>query len=142
MRASYRRNYPLTAESQADRAFNPGAGWVLALCFEPKVGRAVLEALLAPWVSAGRILLVLHHRPVAVECCGDLVRAVTLKSTRGGGLLTVAADYVLEALAAGRHRRGGRLAGRAARPAGAGESYQRPCDSDAGSRSIRAAVPE
>ena len=97
VRAYYRRNYPLTAESRADRAFNPGAGWVSALCFEPKVGRAVLEELLAPWVSAGRILLVLHHRPVAVESDGDLVRAVTLESTRGDGLLTVAANYVLDA---------------------------------------------
>ena len=97
VRAYYGRNYPLTAESRADRAFNPGAGWVSALCFEPKVGRAVLEELLAPWLSAGRIMLVLHQRPVAVECDGDLVRAVTLECTRSGGLLTVAADYVLDA---------------------------------------------
>ena len=97
VREYYRRNYPLTAESRAERAFNPGAGWVSALCFEPKAGRAVLEELLAPWVSAGRILLVLHHRPVAVVCDGDLVQAVTLESARGDGLLTVAADYVLDA---------------------------------------------
>ena len=32
-----------------------------------------------------------------MECAGDLVRAVTLESTRGKGLLTVAADYVLDA---------------------------------------------
>ena len=43
VREYYRRNYPLTAESRADRAFNPGAGWVSALCFEPKVGRAALH---------------------------------------------------------------------------------------------------
>ena len=97
VREYYRRNYPLTEQSRADRAFNPGAGWVSALCFEPKVGRAVLEELLAPYLSAGRILLVLHHRPVAVESDGDLIRAVTLQSTRGGDLLTVAADYVLDA---------------------------------------------
>ncbi len=97
VRAYYRRNYPLTAAARAERAFNPGAGWVSALCFEPKVGRAVLEEMLAPYVSAGRILTVLHHRPVAVECDGDLVRSVTLESIRGGGLLTVAGDYVLDA---------------------------------------------
>ena len=97
MREYYRRNYPLTAQSRAERAFNPGAGWVSALCYEPKVGRAVLEEMLAPYLSAGRILLVLHHRPVAVEADGDLIRAVTLQSTRGGDLLTVAADYVLDA---------------------------------------------
>ena len=97
VREYYRRNYPLTEQSRADRAFNPGAGWVSALCFEPKVGRAVLEEMLAPYLSAGRILLMLHHRPVAVQADGDLIRAVTLACTRGGDLLTVAADYVLDA---------------------------------------------
>ena len=97
VREYYRRNYPLTEQSRADRAFNPGAGWVSALCFEPKVGRAVLDEMLAPYLSAGRILLVLHHRPVAVQADGDLIRAVTLASTRGGDLLTDAADYVLDA---------------------------------------------
>ena len=97
VREYYRRNYPLTEQSRADRAFNPGAGWVSALCFEPKVGRAVLEEMLAPYLSAGRILLVLHHRPVAVQADGDLIRAVTLACTRGGDLLTVAAAYVLDA---------------------------------------------
>ena len=97
VREYYRRNYPLTEQSRADRAFNPGAGWVSALCFEPKVGRAVLEEMLAPYLSAGRILLMLHHRPVAVQADGDLIRAVTLQSTGTGELLTVAADYVLDA---------------------------------------------
>ena len=97
VREYYRRNYPLTEQSRADRAFNPGAGWVSALCFEPKVGRAVLDEMLAPYLSAGRILLVLHHRPVAVQADGDLIRAVTLQSTGTGELLTVAADYVLDA---------------------------------------------
>ena len=95
VREYYRRNYPLTEQSRVDRAFNPGAGRVSALCFEPKVGRAVREALLAPYLSAGCILLALHHRPVAVEANGDLIRAVTLASTHCGDLLTVAADYVL-----------------------------------------------
>ena len=97
VRGYYRRNYPLTEQSRADRAFNPGAGWVSALCFEPRVGRAVLEEMLAPYLSAGRILLALHRRPVAVESDGDLIRAVTLRSTESGDLLTVAADYVLDA---------------------------------------------
>ena len=97
VRDYYRRNHPLTAQSRAERAFNPGAGWVSALCFEPKVGRAVLEEMLAPYLAAGRILLALHHRPVAVEADGDLIRAVTLQSTGTGDLLTVAADYVLDA---------------------------------------------
>ncbi len=86
VRAYYRRNYPLTAESQADRAFNPGAGWVSVLCFEPKVGRAVLEALLAPWVSAGRILLVLHDDSIA-QSNKQLVKGpIDLFSTGGNAI--------------------------------------------------------
>ena len=97
VRDYYRRAYPLTPQARNDGRFNPGAGWVSALCFEPKVGRAVLEEMLAPYLAAGRILLVLHYRPVAVQTDADLVRAVSLRSTRSGDLLTVAADYVLDA---------------------------------------------
>ncbi len=43
VRAYYRQHYPLTPEARSDRALNPGAGWVSGLCFEPRVGQAVLS---------------------------------------------------------------------------------------------------
>ena len=36
------RNYPLTPEARADPFLNPGAGWVTALSFKPRVGLVVL----------------------------------------------------------------------------------------------------
>jgi hypothetical protein len=48
VRDYYRRHDPLTAAARADRLLNPGAGWVSALGFEPRVGLAVLYVMLAP----------------------------------------------------------------------------------------------
>ena len=40
IRKYYRNNYPLSEAARKDPCFNPGAGWVSALCFEPRVGTA------------------------------------------------------------------------------------------------------
>jgi len=48
IRNHYRNNYPLTPEARAKLDLNPGSCYVSPLCFEPKVGVAVLEAMLAP----------------------------------------------------------------------------------------------
>src|SRR5688572_23374337 len=55
IRDFYRRHYPLTPEARADPFLNPGAAWVTALAFEPRVGLAVLGEMLAPHLTAGRI---------------------------------------------------------------------------------------
>ena len=50
---------PLSAHRRGPRAIrylNPGAGWVSKLCFEPRVGLAVLHEMLAPHLSAGRVI--------------------------------------------------------------------------------------
>src|SRR3569623_2407077 len=78
VRDYYRRNYPLTPEARADKYLNPGAGWVSALGFEPRVGIAVLDAMLAPHLSAGRIVILPRHRPLSVSMDGDRARAVTV----------------------------------------------------------------
>ena len=40
---------------------------------------AVLEALLAPYVSSGKLHVLLEHRPVAADTDGDWVRSVTVR---------------------------------------------------------------
>src|SRR6187402_2194068 len=70
-REYYRRHYPLTDAARADRYLNPGAGWVSKLCFEPRVGLAVLYEMLAPHLSAGRVIILLRHIPVSVTMAGD-----------------------------------------------------------------------
>lgn len=96
IRDHYRRVYPLRAEAAAGRELNPGAGRVSKLCHEPRVALAVLEEMLAPHRSAGRVTVLTRHRPVAVRSEGDHVRAVVLED-HAGGRHTVSADYVLDA---------------------------------------------
>jgi hypothetical protein len=93
----YRRHYPLTAEARADRYLNPGAGWVSKLCFEPRVGLAVLYEMLAPHLSAGRIVILLRHHPVAVTMEGDYARAVTVRDETHQVERTLTAPYILDA---------------------------------------------
>ena len=95
IRDHYRRHYPLRAEAAKRPELNPGAGRVSKLCGEPRVALAVIEAMLAPHVSAGRIHVLRHHRPVEAHTTGDRVDAVVLES--GEGKVTVNAQYVLDA---------------------------------------------
>ncbi|GAB2895090.1 FAD-dependent oxidoreductase [Streptomyces mayteni] len=101
IRDHYRRWYPLRSEALAVAELNPGAGRVSKLCHEPRVALAVLEAMLTPHRSAGRLTVLTEHRPVAAETDGDAVRAVTLLDTRHGARHTVTAPYVLDATETG-----------------------------------------
>jgi hypothetical protein len=97
VRDYYRRHYPLTAEARAVEALNPGNGLVSRLCHEPRVALAVLRDLLAPHVSARRVLLLTGHRPVAADADGDRVRAVTVRDLRAGRDVVLTAPYFLDA---------------------------------------------
>src|SRR5690606_4917077 len=88
--------YPLRAEAAASRTLNPGAGRVSKLCHEPRVALAVLEEMIGPHRAAGRITVLLRHRPVAAHTDGGRVLAVALRDEEGG-TRTVRADYVLDA---------------------------------------------
>lgn len=76
VRAYYRRNYPLTAEAREAVHLNPGNGLVSRLCHEPRVALAVLRDMLAPYVSSGRVRILLRHKAVAADTKGDRVEAV------------------------------------------------------------------
>ncbi len=97
VRAYYRRHYPLSEEARARWNFNPGDGSVSRLTHEPRVSLAVLEALLAPYLSGGRLGLLLRHRPAAADVEGDRVRAVLLRSLEDGRDRLVHAPYFLDA---------------------------------------------
>ena len=97
IRDYYRRNYRLTAEAYNDRYLNPGACWVSALGFEPRVGVAVLEELLIPYRTSGLVQIWTNYYPVSVEMDGDICKAVTLCSKLTGDKRTVTAPYILDA---------------------------------------------
>lgn len=101
VRDYYRRHYPLSAAARGRRRLNPGSGRVTWLCSEPRVTVAVLESLLAPHRSAGRLRVLTRHAPVRGDVDGDRVGAVTLLDLDGGGEVTVAADWVIDATETG-----------------------------------------
>ena len=98
VRACYREHYPLTEAARRADHFNPGNGWVSPLCHEPRVALAVLEAMLAPYRSNGRLLVLTEHRPVAAILDGkDGIRAVRLEVAGTGAQREVGARYFLDA---------------------------------------------
>ncbi len=101
VRDYYRRHYPLLPHARNNAYLNPGNGWVSKLCHEPRVALAVLQEMLAPFLSNGQLRIWLHTEPVAVETHGDTVRAVTLRNVLDGNLTAVAAPYVLDATETG-----------------------------------------
>jgi len=97
VREYYRAHYPLTEEARARWQLNPGDGSVSRLTHEPRVSLAVLEAMLAPYLSGRRLLLLLRHVPVSADTEGDYVRAVRLRSLEDGRERIVYARYFLDA---------------------------------------------
>jgi hypothetical protein len=97
VRRYYRDNYPLTREALDNPRLNPGGGSVSVLTHEPKVSLAVLEASLAPYVSAGQLAVYRRHKPVAADTQGDRVRSVAVKSLETGTVRTIEAAYFIDA---------------------------------------------
>jgi hypothetical protein len=97
IRDFYRRHYPVTAAAAANPRLNPGNGSVSRLCHEPRVGLAVIEAMLAPFGASGRLRVLLRHRPVAADVEGDRVRSVTVRSDESGRELVLRAPILIDA---------------------------------------------
>jgi len=97
IRATYRRYYPLQQEYRENLHLNPGMGSVSPITHEPKIGLAVLEGLLAPYLASGRLRLWLEHKPVRTDVTGERVDSVTLLDTQTGIERTVTFNYVLDA---------------------------------------------
>jgi hypothetical protein len=57
MRAHYLRDPDFLNRSIMTEGVNPGDGWVSRLCFEPRVAAEYFEAMLAPFVANGQLVL-------------------------------------------------------------------------------------
>lgn len=97
VRQYYRDWYPLTEEARAFEALNPGAAWVSPISHEPRVGLAVLESMLAPFIASGLVTMLRRYEPVAAQTEGDRITAVQFQSLVGDPDIEVAAEYVLDA---------------------------------------------
>ncbi|WP_308635697.1 FAD-dependent oxidoreductase [Paenibacillus silvisoli] len=101
VRDYYRRNFPLTQEAAGNDRLNPGNGNVSRLCFDPRVGLAVLEEMLAPYTQSGRITVLNHYRIAKAETDGDAIRSVTVAHTLTSDELHLSAPYFIDATECG-----------------------------------------
>lgn len=77
MRRRIRARYePQTLPGKRRPNSNPGACWVGYLCFEPKVGVAVLDEMLAPYVKSGALRIMMRTIPVAAERAGGRLKTL------------------------------------------------------------------
>jgi len=98
VRQYYRDYYPLLPPHREDPRLNPGNAWVSPLCHEPGVALAVLEAMLAPEISRGRLLVLRHHVPVGLDLeSSDRVRSIDVENLSNGSRCRLRAQYFLDA---------------------------------------------
>lgn len=97
VREYYRKNYPLTEAAASNEFLNPGDGSVSRLCHEPKVALAVLNAMLAPYESTGKLVLLLNYRVKSADYQGNRVRSLTAKSLISGKEVLLVAPYFVDA---------------------------------------------
>jgi len=98
VRQYYRDHYPLNIAAKSDPFLNPGNGWVSPLCHEPRVALAVLQSLLAPHISAGRLKVLTGHRVIGVcRLNHDQIEGITIRRLLDGEETFIRAPYILDA---------------------------------------------
>jgi hypothetical protein len=97
IREYYKSHYPLSDAARKTAWFNPGNAMVSNLSFEPRIGLSVLESMAAPFVSSGRLRILLNHKPIHAHTNGDFVEMVRLVNTVEGLNVDVKADYYIDA---------------------------------------------
>jgi len=97
VRSFYKSNYPITEAARTRKYLNPGDGVVSELCHEPRVSLAVLQAMLAPFISTGKLTLLLEHKIVSADVTGAKVKALKGLSKRSGKEILLSAPYFADA---------------------------------------------
>lgn len=97
VRAFYKQNYPLTEAAREKKNLNPGDGMVSLLCFEPRIALAVFYNMLAPYLSSGKLRLLLQHKIVAADVTGNKIRALKARNVISGEEISLTAPYFIDA---------------------------------------------
>ena len=101
IRDFYRYHYHLTEAARNNPYLNPGNGGVSKICHEPMVSVEVLMEMLMPYVSAGKLQILLNHKAQSSDVQGDEVLAVTVRDRQNGELVTLTAPYFVDATECG-----------------------------------------
>lgn len=97
IRNYYKQHYPLTEQAKSRPFLNPGDGIVSRLCHEPKVALAVLNDMMAPYISSGKLVLLLEHKVTKAHVNGNKVSAVVVREQNSGKTKTLIAPYFVDA---------------------------------------------
>ena len=97
IRDYYQKNYPLTNQAKTVSNLNPGNGAVSRICHEPKVSIAVLQSMLAPWVSNGKLRILLNTHPVSASVQGDQIQSINFLNSNNGESLDLQARIFIDA---------------------------------------------
>ncbi len=97
VRNYYKAYYPVTTQAKSKVNFNPGNAAVSELCHEPRVSLAVLNEMLAPYLSSGKLTLLLEHKSRSADYSGSRVRALNVFSLQTGNELILTAPYFVDA---------------------------------------------
>ena len=97
VRQYYFRNYPLTEQARAKQFLNPGDGAVSRLCHEPRVALAVLNEMLSPYISSGKLTLLIEHKVISADVEGNKVKALKAANVRSKNEIVLTAPYFVDA---------------------------------------------
>jgi hypothetical protein len=97
VRQYYIRNYPLTESARTNKILNPGDGSVSRLCHEPRVALAVLQDMMAPYQSSGRLTLLENTRIGAADVEGDKIRSLITAPDLNGNSIVLSATFFIDA---------------------------------------------
>lgn len=97
VRNYYKQNYPMTEEARNRKFLNPGDGSVSRICHEPRVSVAVLREMLNPYISAGKLELLIRHKASGADVQGDEVRAIEVTDQDTGSAVVLHAPYFVDA---------------------------------------------
>lgn len=96
IREYYRHRYYLSATAASQPQLNPGNATVSRLSHEPRVSVAVLDAMLAPYLASGRLVVLRKHSADGASMNRDRVAAVTVRGSNGD-ILSITARYFIDA---------------------------------------------
>jgi len=97
IRDHYRQYYPLTEKEKNNPHLNPGNGAVSRLCHEPAVAETVIRQMLMPYVSSGRLILLMEHQPVKAAVKGTRVTSLTVRNERNGAVVVLMGNDFIDA---------------------------------------------
>lgn len=101
IREYYTTNYPVTTTQRFNNQFNPGHAIVSTISHEPRVALRVLYDMLAPYLSNGKLTLLLEHKIVNAETDDDQVRSVTVQHYNTDLTYILIGKYFLDATEVG-----------------------------------------